>query len=392
VFIRLEELQLGTMLIRGGTLIDPSQGLHASRDVRLVDRRVAEVGEDLSPTAGEEVVDARHALVVPGLIDLHVHVFWGVSHYGLEPDLHCLAEGTTTVVDAGSAGALTFAAFRRYVIEVVETRILPFLNIGATGMLSPDVGELEDIRLIDKAAALRTIEAHRDLIRGIKVRLSRHLVGTNARPALKTALEVSEAVGLPIMVHVGDTPIRLAAILRELRPGDVVTHCFHGLKEGILDAKRRVLAAARRADARGVHFDVGHGRGSFTFRVARAALAQGFRPGTISSDLHVYNRKGPVFDLVTTMSKFMHLGLSLDEVIEMTTSAPARVLRDAGEAGTLKRGAVADVTLLEIREGHFELQDAAGEKIISTSRLVPIGVVRNGVRLDVRREVADVSP
>lgn len=372
------------MLIRGGTVVDPSQGLHASRDVRLADGRVAEIGDALAPRPGEEVVDARDRLVVPGLIDLHVHVFWGGSHYGLDPDPHCLATGTTTVVDAGSAGALTFPAFRRYVIEVARTRILPFLNIGATGMLSPDVGELELVEFIDKAAALRAIEAHRDLIQGIKVRLSRELVGQNARLALKTALEASEAARLPIMVHVGDTPLRLTEILEELRPGDILTHCFHGRGEGILTDKGQILGEARLAAARGVHFDVGHGRGSFAFGVARRALAQGFRPGTISSDLHVYNLDGPVFDLATTMSKFLHLGLSLDEVVAMTTAAPAEAVRGAAALGTLAPGAAADVTLLELSEGRIELEDAQGERVTAGRRLVPVGVIRNGVTVPVR--------
>ncbi len=371
------------MLIRGGTVVDPSQQLHAIRDLRLADGRVVELGDGLVPRPGEAVIEARDRLVVPGLIDLHVHVFWGASHYGIEPDPHCLATGTTTVVDAGSAGAFTFPAFRRYVIEVARTRILPFLNIGATGMVVPDVGELRHADFIDKAAALRAIEAHRDLIQGIKVRLSRDVAGDNARLALTTALEASEAAGLPIMVHVGETPLPLTAILDELRPGDVLTHCYHGREEGILDGKGQVLAEARRAAARGVHFDVGHGRGSFALAVARRALAQGFRPGTISSDLHVYNLHGPVFDLATTMSKFLHLGLSLDEVVAMTTMAPAQVVRGAAALGTLKPGAAADVTLLAREEGRFELTDAQGEIVTASQRLVPAGVVRDGV--EVRR-------
>jgi dihydroorotase len=376
------------MLIRAGTVVDPSQSLHAVRDVRLEAGRVAAVAADLVPAPGEEVLDARGRLVVPGLVDLHVHVFWGASHYGLEPDPHCLGTGTTTVVDAGSAGAHTFPAFRRYVIEVAQTRILPFLNIGATGMVSPRVGELEELRHIDRAAALATIEAHRDLIRGIKVRLSRELVGANARVALRTARETSEAAGLPIMVHPGDTPIPLADILGELRAGDILTHCYHGREEGILDARGAVMPAARQAARRGVLFDVGHGKGSFSFAVARQGLAQGFRPGTISSDLHVYNVHGPVFDLATTMSKFLHLGLSLDEVVEMSTAAPARAIREDALLGSLRPGAAADVTLLEWREGPVELEDAVGERVTGQIRLVPVGVVRAGMRRELRREAA----
>jgi dihydroorotase len=366
------------VLIRGGTVVDPGQGWHGRRDVRLDVDQIIELGDGLTPWPGEDVVEARDRLVLPGLIDLHVHVFWGASHYGIEPDPHCLGTGTTTVVDAGSAGAHTFAAFRRYVIDVSATRIVPFLNIGATGMVSPDVGELEEVRHIDRAAALRTVEAHRDLIRGIKVRLSRDLVGSNARVALKTARETGEAAGLPIMIHVGDTPMPLTEILDELRPGDVITHCYHGREEGILDGRGAVIAGARRAAARGVLFDVGHGKGSFSFQVARRALAQGFRPGTISSDLHVYNLHGPVFDLATTMSKFLHLGLSLDEVVAMTTGAPAQVIGHDGRLGTLRPGAAGDVTLLAVQEGPVTFEDTVGERVEGTRRLVPAGAVRAG--------------
>jgi dihydroorotase len=366
------------VLIRGGTVVDPGQGLHGRRDLRLDGDRIDELGDGLAPRAGEQVIDARGQLVLPGLIDLHVHVFWGASHYGIEPDPHCLGAGTTTVVDAGSAGAHTFAAFRRYVIDVSATRIIPFLNIGATGMVSPDVGELEEIRHIDRAAALRTIEAHRDLIRGVKVRLSRDLVGSNARVALRTARETGEAAALPIMVHVGDTPIPLADILAELRAGDVITHCYHGREEGVLDPRGTVIPTVRRAAARGVLFDVGHGKGSFSFQVARRALAQGFRPGTISSDLHVYNLHGPVFDLATTMSKFLHLGLALDEIVTMTTEAPARVIGHDHPLGTLRPGAAGDVSLFTVRDAAVTFEDTVGERVEGARQLVPAGAVRAG--------------
>src|SRR3989442_5076693 len=367
------------MLIQGGTVVDPALGPSALRDVRLADGRVAALGENLRPVPGEEVVDARGLFVTPGLIDLHVHVYYGASHYGIEPDPHCLATGTTTVVDAGSAGALTFTGFRKYVIEVREPRTLPVLNISSTGMLSAEIGELEDVRFIDRAKALQTIEANRDLIHGVKVRLSRQQAGGNARLALSTALETAAAARLPLMVHVGDTPIPLEDILRELRRGDVMTHCFHGREQGVLDERGRVRDEARRAVGRGVVFDVGHGVGSFAFAVARAALAQDLRPGTISSDLHVYNVPGPVFDLATTMTKFLALGLSLEDVVRATTEMPARAIGALGELGTLAPGAAADVTLLRFDSGDVEFADARGGKVKAAARLVPVRVVRNGV-------------
>ncbi len=366
------------MLIRGGRVIDPLQGLDDVRDVQIEGGRIAAVASDLRPAAGEDVLDARGLLVTPGLIDLHVHVFPGASHYGIEADANCLATGTTTVVDAGSAGALTFGAFRKYVIEVSDTRIIPFLNIGATGMLSPDVGELEDLRFVDKARALKTIDANRELIRGVKARLSRDLVGQNARAALLIARETAEAARLPLMVHPGDTPITLEEILSALRPGDVLTHCYHGREEGVLD-QGRVRPEAREASERGVIFDVGHGRGSFSFATARGALAQGLVPGSISSDLHIYNVNGPVFDLATTMSKFLALGISLPDVVRMTTVVPARVIGAADTLGTLRPGTEADVTLLRLESGSFTLTDSHDETLTAGDRLVPVHVVRKGV-------------
>jgi dihydroorotase len=366
------------VLIQGGRVVEPLQGLDDVRDVRIERDRIAAVASDLRPAAGEDLLDARGLLVTPGLIDLHVHVFPGASHYGIEADANCLATGTTTVVDAGSAGALTFGAFRKYVIEVSDTRIIPFLNIGATGMLSPDVGELEDLRFVDKARALKTIDAHRGLIRGVKARLSRELVGQNARAALLIARETAEAARLPLMVHPGDTPITLEEILQALRPGDVLTHCYHGREEGVLD-QGRVRPEARQAAERGVILDVGHGRGSFSFATARGALAQGLGPGSISSDLHIYNVDGPVFDLATTMSKFLALGVALPDVVRMTTAVPAAVIGAADTLGTLRPGTEADVTLLRLESGSFTLTDSHDETLVAGDRLVPVHVVRKGV-------------
>ncbi len=369
---------MSRLLIKNGLLIDPRQGTHEVKDVSILDGRVAAVGLNLQPAPGQEVVEAPGLLVTPGLVDLHVHVYWGVSHYGIDADAHCLAKGVTTAVDAGSAGAQTWPGFRRYVIEVSETRLLAFLNISASGMLSEAVGELEDLRLLDKAAAVQVAEANRDVILGIKVRLSRNLVGNNGRAGLRLAREAADAVGMPMMIHPGDTPMPISEILGVMRAGDVLTHCYHGRADGILDEKDHVLPAVRQAIERGVHLDVGHGRGSFTFDVARKALAQGVRPGTISSDLHHYNVNGPVFDLATTMSKFLYLGLSLDEVVHMTTAAPARAAGREGLLGTPSVGAAGDVTLLRLQEGRFDFEDANGVKVPGTVRLVPVHTIRAG--------------
>src|SRR5581483_3920647 len=260
-----------------------------------------------------------------GLVDLHVHIYQGVSHYGINADATCLHRGVTTVVGAGSSGAQTFPGLNKYVIQVSQTRILAYLNLSRIGMLTEwPPGELEDLRHADTEAALATLEAHRDILLGIKIRLDRNVVGNNGREALKRGRAVSDAAGLPLMIHIGDTTPPLPEILAETRAGDVITHCFHDKEGGILDANGTILPAVRAAIARGVLFDVGHGRGSFSFAVARQALAQELLPATISSDLHAHNLLGPVFDLVMTLSKFLYLGLSLSQVIAMTTVSPAR--------------------------------------------------------------------
>ena len=369
------------VLIRGGRVIDPSQGLDATRDVALAGGRVVALAEALPEHEARRVLEARGYIVTPGLIDAHVHIYEGVSHYGINADATCLHHGVTTVVDAGSAGAQTFPGLRKYIIEVSRTRILAYLNLSVLGMLSERAGELEDLRYADTAAALRTLEANRDVLLGIKVRMEPGMVGQNAREVLRLARETSDAAGLPLMIHIGDTAPPLPELLAAARGGDVVTHCFHDRPGGILDEDGRVLPAVRAAAERGVIFDLGHGRGSFSFNVARKALAQDFLPGMISTDLHIHNVEGPVFDMATTMSKFLYLGLSLPRVVEMTTLAPARSIRMADQLGTLRVGACADVTLLELRSGPVQLTDAAEkgrETVTADQRLRAAGVVRNG--------------
>jgi len=367
------------LVVKGGTVVDPSQGLHAPRDVALEMGKVVAVEEDIDPTHAREVVKADGLLVTPGLVDIHVHVYWGVSHYGVEPDLGCLAKGVTTAVDAGSAGADTFPGLRRYVIKVASTRLYAFLNISSMGMITDVVGELNDLRFADPALAVRVARAKEDVIVGIKVRLDRDRVGDNGpiKP-LRLARQAADKLNLPIMIHIGRMDAPLAEILSYLREGDLVTHTYHGHEGGILDDRGKLIGEARQARERGVLFDVGHGAGSFAFRVAQRALDQGFTPGTISSDLHVYNINGPVFDLATTMSKFMHLGLSLDEVVDLCTWSPARAVGIPESIGTLKPSAEGDVALFRLEEGEFEFVDCEGETVLGERRLVAVNVIRGG--------------
>ena len=370
------------LLLKGGTVVDPAQGIHARQDVAFAAGKVAAVAADLPVTAARQVVDCRDRLVAPGMIDLHVHVFWGVSHLGIEPDAHCIAKGVTTAVDAGSAGADTFPGFRKYVIDVSATRLFAQLNISTQGMLSPEVGELDDLRFVNVPRAITMMEANRDVILGVKVRLTKDAIVSKAagmRP-LSLAREAADAVGLPIMVHPQVAWCdSIDDILAVMRKGDIMTHCYHGMTHGILDEQGNVRDAVLDAMERGIIFDVGHGAGSFSWQTAEQALAQHVLPQTISSDLHHYNVNGPVYDLATTVSKFLYLGLSIDEALRRVTATPAAVIHMADQIGTLKVGAWGDAVVFERAHGRFELCDSYGEIRTGSEQLRPVTVVRAGV-------------
>lgn len=374
------------LIVRGGRIVDPSRDLDQVADVAIADGRIAAIGPDLNLSA-EHTLDATGLIVTPGLIDLHSHVFWGVAPLGVEPDPYCLARGVTTAVDAGSSGCSTFPAFRRFVIEVATTRILAFVHVASIGMARDDarkadaVGELEDLRWADVDGAIEIGRANPDVVVGIKVRLGRGQIGPDprqCREGLALAVRAAEGIGKPVMVHIGSTAAPLDDLLEMLRPGDVVTHCFHGHPEGILDANGRVKLIVRAAIERGILFDVGHGAGSFSFEVARAALEQGLLPGTISSDIHTWSVTGPSYDLATTASKFLHLGVPLPEVIRRVTSNPARAIDAADRLGTLVPGAEGDLSVFRLAEGRWPLRDTMGVTETARLRLEPVSVVRAG--------------
>ena len=254
------------LLIKGGTLVDPAEGLSDVRDVAFAGGLVAAVGEDLDTGDAREVIDAAGCVVAPGLIDIHVHVFAGVSHFGIEPDPTCLARGATTVVDAGSAGADIFPGFRKYVIDVSETRILAQMNISSQGMLTAEIGEFEIPEYADVDKACRMIEQHRDIVLGVKVRLTRNSIVSerSGMLPLHRAREAADAAGLPIMVHPQDAWCdSIDDILDVMKGGDILTHCFHDFPCGILNGEGRIRDSVLDAIERGVVFDVGTWGGIF---------------------------------------------------------------------------------------------------------------------------------
>lgn len=370
------------LVIHGGTVIDPAGRIHERRDVAVDGGRISAVEPSIPLTDANDVLDASDLFVVPGLVDLHVHVYRGVADLSIRPGPSDLARGATTIVDAGSAGANTYPGFREYVIEPFAGRILAFVNISAMGQIDPFLGECHDLRYLIPERAAETVLGDPDRLVGVKVRLSEELTGPrNALPALEAAIAAGEAAGAPVMVHIGDSTASTDEIMSRLRAGDIVTHAFTDRRNGLFDDRGRVHASAQEARARGVRFDVGHGAGSFSFRRAEAALAEGFRPDTISSDLHRLNVDGPVWDLVTTLSKFLHLGLPMGDVIAMATTAPATALGRDGRFGTLRPGAAADAAVLRLEEGAFTFTDSFGDTVSGRQRLVPVVTLRDGRRV-----------
>ncbi|MFW6145701.1 MAG: amidohydrolase/deacetylase family metallohydrolase [Planctomycetota bacterium] len=365
------------LVIRHGTVIDPAAGLHAERDVAIAGGRIAAVGE-AGTLRAPETLDASGRLVTPGLIDLHTHLFARGSRFGVPADPCCLGRGTTTAVDAGSAGAITWGLFADE-LDRVATRVFALLHISMIGL--PADGELLDPDWPDVGRAVETIAADRRRLIGVKVRLSPRAVGPNLERALARALEAAERAGVPLMVHPNAAAMPMEAILEPLRAGDIVTHCFNPSPQSVVDRLGRVHPAAFDARDRGVLFDVGHGAASFSFAVAERAVAQGFPPDTISSDLNSLCVDGPAYDLPRTLSKFLMLGMDLDDVLARATARPGALLPVEG-LGTLRPGAPADVVVLDRREGRFEFVDGTRERRTGTARLVPTAVVQAGRVID----------
>lgn len=365
------------LLIRGGQVLDPGAGLTGHLDVAVANGQIAAVAPGLNPANARRSADVDGALVVPGLIDLHVHSFWGCSYWGVELEPIAIRTGVTTAVDAGSAGAYNLPGFRRYVAAASRVRTLAFLNISSIGLTAP-VNELMDLYYANGDLAVAAAGQHRDLVVGLKVRLNPDISGDNGLAALDRTVLAAERLGLPIMVHVARRPPELADILVRLRRGDIITHCCTGRDNRILNGAGRLREEVQHARERGVLLDVGHGQGSFDYQVAEQLLQMGVYPDTISSDLHAHNVDGPVFDLPTTLSKFLNLGLPLPELVASVTSRAAGALGRAGAIGTLRPGAPADIAALRLETGRFSFHDSCGRVRQGDRRLVNILTVVGG--------------
>jgi dihydroorotase len=369
------------LILKGGRIIDPAQRLDTVADIGFAAGRVAKIGADLAAGPETDVRDVSGHIVVPGLIDLHTHVYWGGTSLGIDVEGYGRASGVTTCVDAGSAGPGNFRGFRKHVIESSAVRILAFLHVSFAGIYafseSVMVGESEELRLMAPSEAVAVAQANRDVIVGIKVRVGRNASGRSGTAPLDIALQAADEAGLPLMCHIDFPPPNYEDVLERLRPGDILTHAFRPFPNAPIDAQGRVKDRVLHARQRGVQFDIGHGKGAFAFKTARSMLANGFYPDTISSDIHALCINGPAFDQVTTLSKFFCLGMPLNELIAATTVNAATAVKRP-ELGSLKPSSIGDATVLAIEDGRFDYIDVVNEHMVGNKRIVAAAVVIGG--------------
>jgi dihydroorotase len=369
------------LVLKGGHVIDPAQNIDAVMDVAFAGGKVAAVGKSLDTSAAKDVRDVSGKIVTPGLIDMHTHVYWGGTSLGIDAEDFCRKSAVTTAVDTGSAGPGNFAGFRKHVIEPSAVRILAYLHISHAGIFGFSsrimVGESENLALMDPETAVEVAQANRDVIIGIKVRLGRHASGIHGMAPFEHAIQVAEEASMPLMVHIDEPPPSYAEVVSRLRSGDVLTHCFRPFPNSPVGPDGKVRPEVLAARQRGVLFDIGHGMGSFSFRTARAMLDAGFMPDTISSDFHAMCINGPAFDQVTTLSKFLCLGVPLKEVIRTSTENAARAL-SRPDLGTLKPGSAGDASILSLDEGAFDYADVVGEHVTGDRKINACGVVLGG--------------
>jgi dihydroorotase len=370
------------LLLTGGEVLDPGAGFNGIMDVAIAGGKIAAVGPSLSAHEARRTISVKGKHVFPGLVDMHAHVFVNAHDMGARTDHFCRCSGVTTMCDAGSAGSSNFAGLRHVLDHEVRTRVRAFVNLSAIGITGTSRGgELMHFQYADPEGCARTITENPDLAIGVKLRFGPNLVWEYSNEPVKLARRTAEmAGGVPMMMHITDSPIPLPALIEHMKPGDIVTHCYHGRAHGIMgQEKQLLLKEVVEAQRAGIIFDCAHGRNHFNFRMIEKALDQGFLPDTISTDLTATTAtQGPVWDLPTTMTKLLHFGLPLAEIVTRSTANPARIMGYEGTVGTLRPGANADVSVFEMRDGHFELRDSDGDTITAKRRLLAAMTVKDG--------------
>src|SRR5438105_2607875 len=370
------------LLLAGGDVLDRAGGLRGLMDIGIAGGKISAVAPSLPAADARRTISINGRLVTPGLVDIHAHIFVNASDMAGHTDQFCRASGVTTLCDAGSTGSATFPGLRQVIDREVRTRTRAFVNLSAIGIVGTSRGgELSHFPYADPEGCARTISENPDLAIGVKLRYGPGLVWEYSPEPVKLARRTADmAGGAPMMMHITDSPIPLPELLAHMKPGDIVTHCYHGRAPGIMgQEKQLILKEVVEAQRYGIIFDCAHGRSHFSFPLIEKALDQDFLPDTISTDLTVTSAtRGPVWDLTTTMSKLLHFGMKLDDIVERATAAPARILGYDGTVGTLKPGANADIALIERRNANVELTDSDGNNVTAKERLINRMTIKDG--------------
>jgi dihydroorotase len=367
------------LLIRNGTVCDPARNMKRRADVGILGDKIAAIEDSLGADRSRDVIDAQGLYVTPGLVDLHTHCYHGATGLGVEADPIAARSGVTTWVDAGSFGVTQAGGFRRFIVEPAKVRIFGFVYLYPDNR-NPDMDPVKYVRSFVPRTG-ETIVANRDILLGVKLQVGSNMNGRYSYDFLKIARELCDTYKIPLLAHISFAPPETDQVMELMKPGDIITHCYNRHTLGILDESGKVKQSVREVRSRGVLFDVGHGNGSFNFEAARKALADGFVADAISTDIYNLNIKGPVFDMPTTMSKMMYLGMSFDDVLSRTTIAPARIVNRVDGLGTLAVGSPADIALLKIEDGEFPLTDSQKNTVTAKQRVVSQLTICRGKRV-----------
>ncbi|MBL8179123.1 MAG: amidohydrolase/deacetylase family metallohydrolase [Bryobacterales bacterium] len=369
------------LLIRNGELRDPSQSLRRRADIAITGGRIAAIEDRIDPAQAAETIDAKDLMVTPGLVDLHTHCYHSATGLGIDADPIAARSGVTTWVDAGSFGWDQTAGFRRFVVQPALTRIYGFVYLYASNR-NPDDDVLKYVRRgLDSTG--KTIEANRDILLGVKLQVGSNMNGKYSYEFLKMARELCDRHKVPLMAHISFAPPETTPVMELMRKGDIVTHAYNGHTLGIVDAAGKIKPGVREARERGVWFDIGHGLGSFNFAAARKALDAGFVADTISTDIYNLNTNGPVYDMPTTMSKMLYLGMSVDDVLLRSTYNPAKIVNRLEGMGQITVGGPADLALLEVEQGEFRLIDSQRNVVMAKQRFIGRATIAKGRRMRV---------
>jgi dihydroorotase len=379
--IKSGEGNMYDLLLKGGTVVDPSVGLNGVHDIAVQDGTIARIAPTIPREEATRVLEVAGKIVTPGLIDLHAHVFEGFNSTGVHPDLGGVYAGVTTIVDAGSSGCATFAGFPRHIIPQCKTEIIPFLHICQTGLATnPDIIAESSINL---EGTLRVADQYKGLICGIKARMVSPALEILGMEMPRLAKRAARESGIKLMVHIGDTTQRYdPTVIRSLLPllddGDILTHYFTANAGGVLDANGRLVPEARDAAARGVWLDTAHGRSNFSFDVGRRVIDQGLLPHCISTDLTVPGRLNTVHSMTEMMTRFLGLGFTLEQVVTMCTANPAKAIGMDHRLGSLAVARQADISVLDIEAGDWVVYDVLGASLQVQQAVTPVMTVKRG--------------